>query len=218
LKFTNIEKYYFKSNNVIGFLSDLSHFNSEIDHIKLHEETIVKNEIHAGVDIMNFEPIVLSLYPDIILDDLSDSFETEKLILLDGHHRWKYANGLNLIDKLKCILVNFKDVKIESYFFNINLDTDEFLNFLHEEGYSNSNQGTIGIFFNNKMYVNNNISNISELYNFKKTLQENEIITPILDNKHDSSKLIKFTPLSSNDLLNINHLLPPKSTWITPRI
>ena len=218
MKFTNIEKYYFKSDNVIGFLSDLSHFNSEIDHIKLHEETIVKNEIHAGVDVMNFEPIVLSLYPDIILDNLSDSFETEKLILLDGHHRWKYANGLNLIDKLKCILVNFKDVKIESYLFNINLDTDEFLNFLHEEGFSNSNQGTIGIFFSNQMYVNNNISNIFELYNFKKTLQENEIITPILENKHDSSKLIKFTPLSSNDLLHVNHLLPPKSTWITPRI
>ena len=218
MKFTNIEKYHFKSDNVIGFLSDLSHFNSEIDQIKLHEETIVKNEIQAGVDVINFEPIVLSLYPDITLNDVSDSFETEKLILLDGHHRWKYANGINLIDKLKCILVNFKDVKIESYLFKINLDTDEFLNFLNDEGYSNSNQGTIGIFFSNEMYVNNDISNISKLYNFKKTLQENEIITPILDNKQDSSKLIKFTPLSSNDLININHLLPPKSTWITPRI
>ena len=131
MKFTNIEKYHFKSDNVIGFLSDLSHFNSEIDQIKLHEETIVKNEIQAGVDVINFEPIVLSLYPDIILDDVSESFETEKLILLDGHHRWKYANRLNLIDKLKCILVNFKDVKIESYLFNINLDTDEFLKFLY---------------------------------------------------------------------------------------
>ena len=218
MKFTNIEKYHFKSDNVIGFLSDLSHFNSEIDQIKLHEETIVKNEIQAGVDVINFEPIVLSLYPDIILDDVSESFETEKLILLDGHHRWKYANRQNLIDKLKCILVNFKDVKIESYLFNINLDTDKFLNFLHDEGYSNSNQGTIGISFSNEMYVNNNISNISELYNFKKTLQDNEIITPILDNKEDSSKLIKFTPLNPNDLLNVNHLLPPKSTWITPRI
>ena len=96
--------------------------------------------------------------------------------------------------------------------------TDEFLNFLHDEGYSNSNQGTIGISFSNEMYVNNNISNISELYNFKKTLQDNEMITPILDNKEDSSKLIKFTPLNPNDLLNVNHLLPPKSTWITPRI
>ena len=133
MKFTNIEKYHFKSDNIIGFLSDLSHFNSKNDQIKLHEETIVKNEIQAGVDVITFEPIVLSLYPDIILDDVSESFETEKLILLDGHHRWKYANRLNLIDKLKCILVNFKDVKIESYLFNINLDTDEFLNFLHDE-------------------------------------------------------------------------------------
>ena len=49
-------------------------------------------------------------------------------------------------------------------------------------------------------------------------MQENEMITPILDNKESSSKLIKFTPLNQDDLININHLLPPKSTWITPRI
>ena len=114
MKFTNIERYHFKSDNVFGFLSDLSHFNKENDNIKLHEETIVKNEIQSGADVINFEPIVLSLYPDIILDDVSESFETEKLILLDGHHRWKYASRLNSIDKLKCILVNFKDIKIKS--------------------------------------------------------------------------------------------------------
>ena len=218
MKFSIIKEYKFDKDKTVGYLSDFSLFQNEIDNIKLHEETITKNEISSGVDIDNFEPIVLSLYPEEYLDSQVKTFETEKLILLDGHHRWKYANGLNLIDKLKCILVNFKDVKIESYLFNINLDTDEFLNFLHDEGYSNSNQGTIGITFSNEMYVNNNISDISELYNFKKTLQENEMITPILDNKEDSSKLIKFTPLNPNDLLNVNHLLPPKSTWITPRI
>ena len=218
MKFTNIERYHFKSDNVFGFLSDLSHFNKKNDNIKLHEETIVKNEIQSGADVINFEPIVLSLYPDIILEDVSESFETEKLILLDGHHRWKYASRLNSIDKLKCILVNFKDIKIKSYLFSLNLDEDNFLNFLHEEGYSNLNHGTIGISYNNEMYVNKNISNIYELYNFKKTLQENEIITPILDDKNDSLKLIKFTSLNPKDLIDVNHLLPPKSTWITPRI
>ena len=68
------------------------------------------------------------------------------------------------------------------------------------------------------MYVNENSSDIYELYNFKKTMQENEMITPILDDKEDSSKIIKFTSLNPDDLININHLLPPKSTWITPRI
>ena len=218
MKFTNIEKYHFKSESVVGFLSDLSYFNNDIDNIKLHEETIPKNEIQAGVDVINFEPIVLSLYPDVILSNISESFETERLILLDGHHRWKYASKLNLIDKLKYILVNFKDVKIESYSFSLNLDTDKFLNFLDSAGYSTSNHGSIGIFFNNEMYVKENSSNIYELYNLKKTMQENEMITPILDNKESSSKLIKFTPLNQDDLININHLLPPKSTWITPRI
>ena len=218
MKFTNIKNYYFKLDSVNGFLADLSQFNNEIDHIKLHEETIAKNEIQSGVDVSNFEPIVLSLYPDIILSNVSGSFETEKLILLDGHHRWKYASQLNLIDKLKCILINFKDVKIKSYQFSINLGTDKFLNFLNSEGYSSSNHGSIGIFYSNEMYVNKNISNIYELYKFKKTMQEKEIITPILDEKEDSSKLIKFTSLNPDELLNINHLLPPKSTWITPRI
>ena len=74
------------------------------------------------------------------------------------------------------------------------------------------------ISFNNEMYVNENSSDIYELYNFKKTMQENEMITPILDDKEDSSKIIKFTSLNPDDLININHLLPPKSTWITPRI
>ena len=158
------------------------------------------------------------MYPDVILSNVSESFETEKLILLDGHHRWKYASQLNLIDKLKYILVNFKDVKIKSYLYSLNLDTDKFLNFLHSAGYSSSNPGSIGISFNNEMYVNENSSDIYELYNFKKTMQDNEMITPILDDKEDSSKIIKFTSLNPDDLININHLLPPKSTWITPRI
>ena len=218
MKFTNIEKYHFKSEDVVGFLSNLSYFNNDIDNIKLHEETIPKNEIQSGVDVINFEPIVLSLYPDVILSHVSESFETEKLILLDGHHRWKYASQLNLIDKLKYILVNFKDVKIKSYLYSLNLDTDKFLNFLQSAGYSSSNPGSIGISFSNEMYVNENSSDIYELYNFKKTMQENEMITPILDDKEDSSKIIKFTSLNPDDLININHLLPPKSTWITPRI
>ncbi len=218
MKFTNIKTYYFKPDSVNGFLADLTQFNNEVDHIKLHEETIAENEIQAGVDVVNFEPIVLSLYPDVILNNVSESFETKKLILLDGHHRWKYASQLNLINKLKFILVNFRDIKIKSYLFSINLHMDKFLKFLNNEGYSSSNHGSIGISFGNEMYVNKNISNIYELYKFKKTMQENEIITPILDDKKDSSKLIKFTSLNPSELLNINHLLPPKSTWITPRI
>ena len=156
MKFININEYHFNSDKVTGYLSDLSDYNFEKDFIKLHEETISKNEISQGVDVNNFEPIVLSLYPDIDLNNKVEKFETSQLILLDGHHRWKYANEVNLVKKLKCILVNFKDVKVKSYLFKINLGRDEFLHYLSEAGYIISKEGSIGIFFENDMYVNNN--------------------------------------------------------------
>ena len=155
---------------------------------------------------------------DIDLNNKVEKFETSQLILLDGHHRWKYANEVNLVKKLKCILVNFKDVKVKSYLFNINLGRDEFLHYLSAAGYIISKEGSIGIFFENDMYVNNNISNIFDLYRFKKLMQDENIITPVLKEVNDSTTLVKFTSLKPDNLILIDHLLPPKSTWITPRI
>ncbi len=218
MKFTNIKEYHFKSDRVTGYLSDFSDYNNKTDLIKLHEETIVKNEISQDVDINNFEPIVLSLYPGVNLSNQLEKFETNQLILLDGHHRWKYANKVNLVYKLKCILINFEDVKVKSYFFNINLEREKFLNYLSEAGYVDSLDGNIGISFENAMYINKNVSNVYELYRFKKLMQEENIITPILEDLNDSSSFVKFTSLKPIDLISIDHLLPPKSTWITPRI
>jgi len=48
LKFTNIKEYHFKSDKVTGYLSDFSDYNNKTDLIKLHEETIVKNEIYLS--------------------------------------------------------------------------------------------------------------------------------------------------------------------------
>ena len=135
MKFSIIKEYKFDKDKTVGYLSDFSLFQNEIDNIKLHEETITKNEISSGVDIVNFEPIVLSLYPEEYLDSQVKTFETEKLILLDGHHRWKYANKENSVNKLKCILVNFQDINIKSYLFNINIEKESFLKYLNEAGY-----------------------------------------------------------------------------------
>ena len=201
MKFINLNEYHFNSDKVTGYLSDLSDYNIEEDFIKLHEETISKNEISQGVDVNNFEPIVLSLYPDIDLNNQVEKFETSQLILLDGHHRWKYANEVNLVKKLKCILVNFKDVKVKSYLFNINLGRDEFLHYLSAAGYIISKEGSIGIFFENDMYVNNNISNIFDLYRFKKLMQDENIITPVLKEVNDSTTLVKFTSLNPDNLI-----------------
>ena len=202
----------------MGYLSDFSNFDEGLVDVKLHEETILKNEIQDDTNFSKFEPIVLSLYPDKKINSNVINFETDELILLDGHHRWKYANRTDSVNKLKCILVNFDDIKIKSYFFRLNVKKEEFENLLIQEGFEEIENKSLGIKFNDTYYSNPNHENISQLYKFKKTLQDSETITPILDDSEETNDFLSFTPITPNDLLYINELLPPKSTWITPRI
>ena len=202
----------------MGYLSDFSNFDEGLVDVKLHEETILKNEIQDDTNFSKFEPIVLSLYPDKKINSNVINFETDELILLDGHHRWKYANKTDSVNKLKCILVNFDDIKIKSYFFRLNVKKDDFENLLIQYGFEEIENKSLGIKFNDTYYSNPNHDNISQLYKFKKTLQDSETITPILDDTEETNDFLSFTPITPNDLLYINELLPPKSTWITPRI
>lgn len=202
----------------MGYLSDFSNFDESLVDVKLHEETILKNEIQDDTNFSQFEPIVLSLYPDKKINSKVINFETDELILLDGHHRWKYANRTDSVNKLKCILVNFDDIKIKSYFFRLNVKKEEFENLLIQEGFEEIENKSLEIKFNDTNYSNPNHENISQLYKFKKTLQDSETITPILDDSEETNDFLSFTPITPNDLLYISELLPPKSTWITPRI
>ena len=218
MKFSNIREYLFTPYNVIGYLSDFSNFDEGLVDVKLHEETILKNEIQDDTNFSKFEPIVLSLYPDKKINSKVINFETDELILLDGHHRWKYANKTDSVNKLKCILVNFYDIKIKSYFFRLNVKKEDFENLLFQYGFEEIENKSLGIKFNDTYYSNPKHENISQLYKFKKTLQDTEKITPILDDSEEINDFLSFTPITPNDLLYINELLPPKSTWITPRI
>ena len=202
----------------MGYLSDFSNFDEGLVDVKLHEETILKNEIQDDTNFSKFEPIVLSLYPDKKINSKLINFETDELILLDGHHRWKYANKTDSVNKLKCILVNFDDIKIKSYFFRLNVKKEDFENLLFQYGFEEIENKSLGIKFNDTYYSNPKHENISQLYKFKKTLQDTEKITPILDDSEETNDFLSFTPITPNDLLYINELLPPKSTWITPRI
>ena len=202
----------------MGYLSDFSNFDEGLVDVKLHEETILKNEIQDDTNFSKFEPIVLSLYPDKKINSKVINFETDELILLDGHHRWKYANKTDSVNKLKCILVNFDDIKIKSYFFRLNVKKEDFENLLIQYGFEENENKSLGIKFNDTYYSNPKHENISQLYKFKKTLQDTEKITPILDDSEETNDFFSFTPITPNDLLYINELLPPKSTWITPRI
>ena len=202
----------------MGYLSDFSNFDEGLVDVKLHEETILKNEIQDDTNFSKFEPIVLSLYPDKKINSNVINFETDELILLDGHHRWKYANKTDSVNKLKCILVNFDDIKIKSYFFRLNVKKEDFENLLIQYGFEEIENKSLGIKFNDTYYSNPKHENISQLYKFKKTLQDTETISPILDDSEENNDFLSFTPITPNDLLYINELLPPKSTWITPRI
>ena len=202
----------------MGYLSDFSNFDEGLVDVKLHEETILKNEIQDDTNFSKFEPIVLSLYPDKKINSNVINFETDELILLDGHHRWKYANETDSVNKLKCILVNFDDIKIKSYFFRLNVKKEDFENLLFQYGFEEIENKSLGIKFNDTYYSNPKHENISQLYKFKKTLQDTETISPILDDSEETNDFLSFTPITPNDLLYINELLPPKSTWITPRI
>ena len=202
----------------MGYLSDFSNFDEGLVDVKLHEETILKNEIQDDINFSEFEPIVLSLYPDKKINSNVINFETDELILLDGHHRWKYANKTDSVNKLKCILVNFDDIKIKSYFFRLNVKKEDFENLLIQYGFEEIENKSLGIKFNDTYYSNPKHENISQLYKFKKTLQDTETISPILDDSEETNDFLSFTPITPNDLLYINELLPPKSTWITPRI
>ena len=218
MKFTEISPYTFPSGNEIGFLTNMSTYDEKSDFVKLHEETIVENEISLDVQVVDFEPIVMALDPDVVIDSSSKSINSNRFFLLDGHHRWKFAKNKNYINKLKCILVNFSDVKIKSYAFSLNVTEDHFYNILSQSGFTKSKNQKRCLYFDDEEFSNLSYQNIYELYEFKKSLQDKKIIIPILKESKLTKKSVTFTPINPSDLITLDGLLPPKSTWITPRL
>lgn len=218
MKFTEITPYIFPTGNEIGFLTNMNTYDEKSDFVKLHEETILENEISLDAQVDDFEPIVMALDPNVVIDSSSKSINSNRFFLLDGHHRWKFAKNKNFINKLKCILVNFSDVKIKSYAFSINVTEDNFYNILNQYGFKKSKNQKLCLYFNDEEFSNLSFQNIYELYEFKKILQDKKIIIPILQESNLSKKSVTFTPINPSDLITLDGLLPPKSTWITPRL
>ena len=218
MKFSEITPYLFPNGNEIGFLTNMNTYDEKSDFVKLHEETILENEISLDAQVDDFEPIVMALEPNVVIDRSSESINSNRFFLLDGHHRWKFAKNNNFINKLKCILVNFSDVKIKSYAFSINVTEDNFYNILNQYGFTKSKNQKLCLYFDDEEFSNLSFQNINELYEFKKTLQDKKIIIPILKESKLTKKSVTFTPINPSDLITLDGLLPPKSTWITPRL
>jgi len=218
MKFTGLRPYTFPSGNEIGFLANMSTYDEKFDFVKLHEETILENEISQDAKVVDFEPIVMALDPNVVINSSSKSIHSNRFFLLDGHHRWKFAKNKNYINKLKCILVNFSDIKIKSYAFSLNVDKDYFYNILKQSEFTKSKNQKLCLYFDNEEFSNLCYRNIIELYKFKKTLQDKKIIIPILQESKQRNQRVTFTPIDPSDLITLEGLLPPKSTWITPRL
>jgi hypothetical protein len=218
LKLTKLEKYIFAKFPVTGYKISLKNFDDNIDKIYLHEETLKEVNFNEEIDIASLDPIIATVNPNFLVNEDSKELDINNFYLLDGHHRVEYAKSKNLIQLLNCVLVNYDDVIIRPYDFETNLDFSEFISILYDNNFIESQEGSFNIKISNKNFVNKNIVSYKQLYEFKRLLQNKKIINPILNNQYTSNLIVQFEALDKKELLSMDYLLPPKSTWIEPRI
>jgi uncharacterized protein (DUF1015 family) len=218
LKLTKLEKYIFAKFPVTGYKISLKNFDENIDKIYLHEETLKEVNFNEEIDIASLDPIIATVNPNFLVNEDSKELDINNFYLLDGHHRVEYAKSKKLIPLLNCVLVNYDDVIIKPYDFGTNLDLSEFISILNDNNFTESQEGSFNIKISNKIFVNKNIVSYKQLYEFKRLLQNKKIINPVLNNQYTSNLIVQFEALEKKELLSMDYLLPPKSTWIEPRI
>ena len=218
MKLTKLEKYIFAKFPVTGYKISLKNFDENIDKIYLHEETLKEVNFNEEIDIASLDPIIATVSPNFLVNEDSKELEINNFYLLDGHHRVEYAKSKKLIQLLNCVIVNYDDVIIKPYDFGTNLDLSEFISILNDNNFTESQEGSFNIKISNKFFVNKNIVSYKQLYEFKRLLQNKKIINPVLNNQYISNLIVQFEALEKKELLSMDYLLPPKSTWIEPRI
>ena len=218
MKLTKLEKYIFAKFPVTGYKISLKNFDENIDKIYLHEETLKEVNFNEEIEIASLDPIIATVSPNFLVNEDSKELDINNFYLLDGHHRVEYAKSKNLIPLLNCVLVNYDDVIIKPYDYETNLDLSEFISILNDNNFTESQEGSFNIKISNKIFVNKNIVSYKQLYGFKRLLQNKKIINPVLNNQYTSKLIVQFEALEKKELLSMDYLLPPKSTWIEPRI
>ena len=211
MEIDNFTKLNLSDPDVTAFTTKLNILkNSEI--IFPHEETIDDNRITG--------PIIKNSV--IVLGVNFESFDKnlvikDQIFILDGHHRYQYIKNNSIDDLFEVVLVSMSDIKIESYNSELLIDDDIFVNIImSEKGFSLEENSKYFISLNNKKYFSAEISDINELYYYKKQLLKESIILPIKNNEKTDKSLVKFTPITQKNFCK-NHIFPYKSTWITPR-
>ena len=211
-------KYFFPNYDCEAYLISFENFDSKVDKMYLHEEITEKIKITENFCIENFEPLIVTFFNEKTSNKDRDDIEIDEFYLLDGHHRWDYAVRSNQQNKLKFILVNNKDVKIESYNFELNTEIKEFESILDANGFVKVISNENSLLFNEQYYSSELYNNKNLLYEFKRKIQTSNLISPVGDKNIPEERMVAFTPVELKDLINLKNLLPPKSTWITPRV
>ena len=211
MEIDNFTKLNLSDPDVIAFTTKLNILkNSEI--IFPHEETIDDNRISG--------PIIKNSV--IVLGVNFESFDSnlvikDQIFILDGHHRYQYIKNNSIDDLFEVVLVSMSDIKIESYNSELLIDDHIFVNkIMSEKGFSINENSKYFISLNNKKYFSAEISDINELYYYKKQLLKESVILPIKNNEKTDKSLVKFTPITQKNFCK-NHIFPYKSTWIMPR-
>ena len=216
----NFEKYKFNGTGVVGLKTTINFSRDNDIEIVLHEETQDKYEQVKDLEtVKGFPPLVFSVDIDRdIIDNFDVQKQVKKIILLDGHHRFEHLSLYNYDYPIPVVLVSNQDVKIQSYNSKINVNKEKFIDFLHENNFElYSSKFFISIQDNN--YSNQEISSIYELYDFKRTLINSNLINAVRNDESGAEDIIvDFTPIKLFECYRENYLFPPKSTWISPRI
>ena len=211
MEIDNFTKLNLSNPDVTAFTTKLNILkNSEI--IFPHEETMNDNRITDS--IINNSVIVLG----VIFESFDNNLVIkDQIFILDGHHRYQFIKDNFIDDLFEVVLVSMSDIKIESYNSELLIDDDIFVNKIKsEKGFSEKDNSKYFISLNNKKYFSVKISDINELYYYKKQLLIESVISPIKNNEKTDKSLVKFTPITQKNFCK-NHIFPYKSTWITPR-
>ena len=218
--FNNFEKYKFNGTEVVGLKTTINFSKDNDIDIVLHEETQDKFEQVRDLEtVKEFPPLVFSVEIDRdVINNLDIQNQIQKLILLDGHHRFEHLSLYNYDYPIPVVLVSNQDVKIQSYNSKINVTKEQFIEFLIVNDFEpSSSKYFLSIQDNN--YSNKKINSIYELYDFKRKLINSNLINPIRNDVSGSEDIIvNFTPIKLIEFYRENYLFPPKSTWISPRI
>ena len=211
MEIENFTKLNLSNPDVTAFRTKLNILkNSEI--IFPHEETMNDNRITDSIinnSVIVFGVIFKSFDNNLVIKD--------QIFILDGHHRYQYIKNNSIDDLFEVVLVSMSDIKIESYNSELLIDDDIFVNKIKsEKGFSEKDNSKYFISLNNKKYFSVKISDINELYYYKKQLLIESVISPIKNNEKTDKSLVKFTPITQKNFCK-NHIFPYKSTWITPR-